>query len=342
MIIQQAKRFLIKSARRVLPRIHSPRLSEPIYTFLTKSKADEINPVLLYHFIGPKESNPLVSNKIHLVDQDIFYSQLNQLKKAFTIITIDELVQVIRKGQRIRRLAAVTFDDGYKSVLLNAMPVLKALDIPATFYISTKIIEEGCFWRDKVRFIINRNLVKDFLNFASQYDNSFPKIKPENFYKETKRKSIIKSSQLELLLDKYFKSKKHDLSKISKNIYCSRENLTNLDNYTKIQFGNHTHSHYDLSDLSYEEQYEEISKADKILRTMGLSLSNIFSIPFGGPNSYNAETIKLLQEMNYDGYALSSGKRVIDCCSGQNNKIQRLITVQRFMPMNNRAFLLGD
>ena len=36
---------------------------------------------------------------------------------------------------------AVTFDDGFESVMLNAAPVLRARKLPAIIYVSTKTID---------------------------------------------------------------------------------------------------------------------------------------------------------------------------------------------------------
>jgi peptidoglycan/xylan/chitin deacetylase (PgdA/CDA1 family) len=40
------------------------------------------------------------------------------------------------------RVAAVTFDDGYQSVYLNAWPVLRELQIPASVFVSTSFLDQ--------------------------------------------------------------------------------------------------------------------------------------------------------------------------------------------------------
>lgn len=62
--------------------------------------------------------------------------------RGYEFWPLDRLLTAVRKGSELHdRIAVVTFDDGYESVYLNAFPVLKDLEIPATVFVATKYLD---------------------------------------------------------------------------------------------------------------------------------------------------------------------------------------------------------
>ena len=56
-------------------------------------------------------------------------------KRHFAVLPLDEMVTRLHRGQRLSRMLAVTFDDGYRDNYEHAAPILRSLDLPATFFI---------------------------------------------------------------------------------------------------------------------------------------------------------------------------------------------------------------
>ena len=82
-------------------------------------------PILLYHSIS--DDNSMMSLKLN-----IFENQIKYLKKnGYTSINFDEIDQS-KKKQII-----ITFDDGYKDVFVNALPILKKYEFKATCFFVT-------------------------------------------------------------------------------------------------------------------------------------------------------------------------------------------------------------
>lgn len=70
--------------------------------------------------------------------------QLRYLRRAFTMVSLAAFVSSIgahRKKGRARQ-AAIIFDDGLRSNVAVAYPLLRALGIPATFFVCPGLIEE--------------------------------------------------------------------------------------------------------------------------------------------------------------------------------------------------------
>ncbi|HET7670695.1 MAG TPA: polysaccharide deacetylase family protein [Burkholderiales bacterium] len=74
--------------------------------------------------------------------------QLRALGMLFHIVPLEELTRPRPNGRRI----ALTFDDGLKSNVEVAYPILRKLGLPATFYVCPGLIESGGWlWNHEAR-----------------------------------------------------------------------------------------------------------------------------------------------------------------------------------------------
>ena len=70
--------------------------------------------------------------------------------RGFHTLTLRDAVACLHRGNLPRRAMVVTFDDGYADNVENALPILKAHGVPATFFISTGFLDGGRMWNDTV------------------------------------------------------------------------------------------------------------------------------------------------------------------------------------------------
>jgi peptidoglycan/xylan/chitin deacetylase (PgdA/CDA1 family) len=63
------------------------------------------------------------------------------LASGATPISVLRAIELLRAGPVTGRYVCVTFDDGYRDNLENAVPVLRELGIPATIYVPTRVID---------------------------------------------------------------------------------------------------------------------------------------------------------------------------------------------------------
>ncbi len=92
--------------------------------------------VLCYHSINPQ------SHDLSL-DPALFREQLDTLKAmGFEFQTFGDFVnRVMRWGSPKSDVAVVTFDDGFEDNLTRAVPILSELKVPATFFLTTGLVE---------------------------------------------------------------------------------------------------------------------------------------------------------------------------------------------------------
>ncbi len=91
------------------------------------------------------------------ITPDVLHQQLESLKRHFRFVPVDEFLH----ARSLSRVAAVTWDDGYKSVIDTALPVFEALDIPFTVFVNTRPLEGEVFWRHKVTAIMSMGLAAE-------------------------------------------------------------------------------------------------------------------------------------------------------------------------------------
>ena len=245
---------------------------------------NKFNPILLYHSLGTSSK---FSNNIDHVNLEMLSIQIKTVKKYWKFVSIDEYASTKNK----KGLASLTIDDGYKNVIQEALTIFKNLNIPITIFINSSTLDGKIFWRDKIRYLINNNLVEKYIKSSG----IFTKDCLTNFYyisKDPKYNSI----HIEKSIDEFFHKEKIILNN-QENLCFDNKKYLIKDNL--VSYGNHTHSHYMLSSLNKDEQYDEINKCKIFIDKLDVNKSEVFSIPFGGINSFNNDTISILKDLNY-------------------------------------------
>ena len=78
--------------------------------------------------------------------------QLRYLRREFRIVPLASLAASTRQPARAVRQVAITFDDGLRSNVAVAYPILRKLGIAATFFVCPGLIEEGRWlWTHEMR-----------------------------------------------------------------------------------------------------------------------------------------------------------------------------------------------
>lgn len=253
--------------------------------------------ILLYH--STYKSVPFdLSQGIHNVNPEELFKQILWLKKNFDIVSIDEYFS----SGDVTGKASITFDDAYKTVFSEVIPFLISEDVPSTIFVNGITLEGKVFWRDKIRFIISNDLVDDFIDFNAVLFDDY-NVDSGSFYRATKN-SKMNSSLVDAALDRYIESKNVSLDSL-KNCVDGCEYF--VDN-PLVTFGNHTYNHYVLSSLSREQQEFEIKKNIECLNSCFSNKSSVFSVPFGGSDDFNADTLDLLKDFGYSAVLYSNGR----------------------------------
>src|SRR6185503_18547235 len=94
--------------------------------------------VLRYHALIDDEREVLYAAPDICMPVAAFRLQMAFVKRAYAVLSLDELVASIAGGGKLPpRSLAITFDDGYADNHRLGMPVLQRLGLPATVYVAT-------------------------------------------------------------------------------------------------------------------------------------------------------------------------------------------------------------
>lgn len=273
-------------------------------------------PVITYHACFPE--CPSEVDPVDNVTPDQLYSQVAELKRHCTLVSIDELASASNR----RGLAAITFDDGYRSVLEHALPVLESLEAPFTIFVNTASLEQKIFWRRKVVHIIANDLV-------AACEQSFVKTRPvegETFHSYLKS-PLNHSGVADREIDCFLAQRGITLHPLNYHIGSINE----MFHHRLVSWGNHSHNHYVLSSLTGNEQREEIDRTKRVLAQSPGRPSAVFSLPFGETRHFNEQTCAALRECGYSVLLMNRG----GLNTGALKRKYGLIVIERFSPFEH-------
>jgi len=108
--------------------------------------------VLAYHRVTPDEDVASCAYPAMHVSTSSFDAQLAALAELYRIVPLRDLGPILAGTLPLREhVAVITFDDGYRDNYRNALPILAAHNVAATFFVSVDFVDRGeSFWFDRV------------------------------------------------------------------------------------------------------------------------------------------------------------------------------------------------
>lgn len=113
--------------------------------------------IVMYHSIADNPNDP------HAVAPAEFARQIEELvRSGCDVIDLPEALQDLRSGNYPGKVV-LTFDDAYEDFLLNAVPILKKHNLPATVFAPTGLIGKTAIWdtHDKSKLLMNWEQLKE-------------------------------------------------------------------------------------------------------------------------------------------------------------------------------------
>ena len=84
------------------------------------------------------------------VDAATFRAQMAHIGRFFNVLPLSESAVRLSEGTLPAAAVSITFDDGYRDNATVALPILRELGLPATFFISSGYLNGGVMWNDAV------------------------------------------------------------------------------------------------------------------------------------------------------------------------------------------------
>lgn len=205
-------------------------------------------------------------------------------------LTEDQIISIIQNFQSYRAPYSLSFDDNYKSFSRLAC-ISSVTDSPITVYLTTleylydlpsiptiaRNIKQNMHILPVISSHINRSfltgnsLIKFLLNIPEQ------------------KKFLTVASIIKKSIEDY---NQQPLD------FLTEEELQKLAKHSNIKIEPHSNTHRNLRLLPPHEQRIEITESKKFIESLNINAPKKFAIPFGGPDSFNRETIKIITNEN--------------------------------------------
>tara|TARA_B110000091_G_scaffold102561_1_gene111551 strand:+ start:1114 stop:2100 length:987 start_codon:yes stop_codon:yes gene_type:complete len=289
-----------------------------------------------FHRIG-KWQDTAFDPCVFSCDDENFRHYLMFLNRNFRIITLEELTNIIENKTPItEKLALLTFDDGYADNYHIAYPILTSLNLPATFFITTSLVDSNIIpWWDEMAWHVKHCAGKTIkLNdwrkaVAIEIPASRENIK--KVLQQVKANPTTIDNQLKEISDI---SQRPVPDNLKDNAFISWQQLIEMSK-NNMSIGAHSHTHKIFSCLTEPELNFELEESKKLLEWHLQTSVNSLSYPVGGANTYHRS---MFDTISAKGYKIGFSFRTITNSNPQENRFE-LGRLSIDQPFNKRQLM---
>jgi peptidoglycan/xylan/chitin deacetylase (PgdA/CDA1 family) len=227
--------------------------------------------IFCYHDVSDEKEEH--HSPLYSTTKELFLKQVSFLNKQFKFVSLDKIINQSKLNPN-KNYAAITFDDGFKSVLDNAWPIIKEYKMPITLFINKRAIEEDRLWVSDYVFMNKKGEnAERFIELLGKYNNDFNDF--DNNYKQR--------------------------------VYLNKEELYHLKG-EGVSIQSHTLTHPVIARLSKEYLVEEINNNKNYIEKTFNSKAKHFAIPFGKKEHFNNVSLKSIFDKHLFAYTTNPNK----------------------------------
>ena len=269
------------------------------YSFLRRWVLGQEAAILIYHRVGNTIEHSWSHTSVRIED---FENQIRYLSSKCHAIPLDELSQYVQEKKPLpKRAIAITFDDGYKDNYLNAYPILKRYNMPATIFLTTCHIDTGnLLWDGRVKYALMNTPLEAFeLEELGTYPLHSPDERKQAYFSIVPKLKEFQEGEKNLLIEKLVARLGVDIpGDLGKKVGLSRDEIREMSN-NGITFGAHTITHPILTKLSLEEAGKEIIGSKRRIEEEVDKPVTAFSYPNGEPADFNDDIKQILRQNGF-------------------------------------------
>lgn len=258
--------------------------------------------VINHHRIGCAESERF-DRGLFSATAEQFDQQLSYLQRHYHVVSLPELQDFIAHPKKLRNFhVMLTFDDGYRDNHDIAFPLLRARSIPATFFLPTFLVGSAYLpWWDVIAYLVRSSQRTTLqLSYPVAAEISLPQV--GNRERAIQQVLRIYKGQKEVSEAKFLSG----LSNAAE-VAMPAQNERRFLNWQEARamlaggmaIGSHTHSHTILSQLSFEQQRDELARSKHELEAELATKIDALAYPVGSRAAFNEQTVRALRETGY-------------------------------------------
>jgi peptidoglycan/xylan/chitin deacetylase (PgdA/CDA1 family) len=273
----------------------------------------------------------------HAIDARRFHQAMQWVRRWFRVLPLDAAVHQLAQGILPARALCITFDDGYADNVSQALPVLRHLQMPATFFVASGFLDGGRMWNDSVIEALRRT-------HHLQLDLDLPLRDggPLRFALRTlaqRRQAIdtllarIKYLPPQQRLQMVMRVVDAAEAPLPHNLMLHSEQLRMLSQ-AGMQIGAHTVSHPILEQCTDLQARWEMAHSKRTLEELAQAPVTLFAYPNGKPGKdYSARHVAMAHDA---GFAAA-----VSTATGAATPDDDLLQLPRFTPWEHDGLRFG-
>lgn len=288
--------------RAILEGLHFSGLSA-----LSREWIGGIGAILMLHHVRAPAKRGFHANSFLSVAPTFLDDLIPALKRSgYEFISMDEVARRLRDGvpAGARPFLAVTFDDGYRDNLEQAVPVLRAHGVPYVIYVPTAFVEgKATIWWEDLEAVIGKReqIVMHLPKGRIAFDISSHALKRKAYYEimEFLMTSVPEQQQREIVRELAWQAG------IDTAAHCRAEimnwsELSELGSDPLCTIGGHTVNHYAVSRLTEQEVLAEMKEGARIIEMETGKWPRHFAYPYGHAHAAGPRDFALAGQAGFE------------------------------------------
>lgn len=296
--------------------------------------------ILLFHGVIEQQTHPVRNYLGKHLEVCHFDAMLRKLLEYGKPMSLNEVNVYREAGEPFpSRSFAVTFDDGFENNHRIAAPILKALGIPATFFVTTAFVDQNLMsWIDRIEHAVEN---------ANREDLRLPWLKTPARIAST----AGKIAALEVIRARVKSDRKIDIDALIATVFeqvnvdsCNQgdgpldlkmswDQIRDLSRDPLFAIGGHGHSHAILSFLDDAQLAVELDTSLKAFAEQGITISD-YAYPEGQSHCYSEQVIEALRQRGV--------RSALTAISGVNTIQTNAFELYRVMPTPHSLTWLNE
>jgi hypothetical protein len=206
------------------------------------------------------------------------------------------------------------FDDGFRNVITQALPILNEYKVHALFFVIGEIMNNPDIipWYVEIKHLLRRTNEKTiiFEDVSVDMSSKLSRSKLERLFYLSMRGCKVEADRQKLLT--YF-ARSLNVDRPTNALvidddlrFISKEELSHLDSASWLTVASHAMTHRLLATLSQQEQSYELEQSHLLLREHCPSYYPVISYPNNSFNNVTIDIVKRIYKFAFAGFLCSS------------------------------------
>jgi peptidoglycan/xylan/chitin deacetylase (PgdA/CDA1 family) len=228
-------------------------------------------------------------------------------RQGWTFVSLTDVLRWERESPE--RFVCLTFDDGYRDILTNTLPILERYGAPFTLYIPTAAITRELYaWWLGLRELLLKNDVVDIDAMGERFTCPDLAQKLNAYWAITSW--VRQDYNRRFALDPTFTTAGISIRDLNERYYLNERELEALSRHPLATIGGHTSSHAALSALEADQARSEITENRRFLENLLQKPVVDFAYPYGDEKSCGPREGMLVAEEGFRSAVTARGGQI--------------------------------